>query len=148
MRWIGKHKNWISRSVILLLFFKLLFLFFKCLFSDLFLAERAVIVLFKPLFNAFTVKVMLFIARQRNDIIRSCKLNHAYWAFSLRLKALRVEFCSVQGLNELWSGRHPIRTLCTSNSYEKHWYHNTDEHTVTATFKHVHITCQNHQEEA
>jgi hypothetical protein len=39
------------------------------LLSDLFLAERAVVVLLEPLLDAFRVKVVFFVARKRNDIV-------------------------------------------------------------------------------
>jgi hypothetical protein len=104
--------------IFFLLFFELLFLFFECLFGDLFFAERAIVVLFEPLFDAIAVKVVLFIAWQGDDVICRREFNHAYGALSLGLELFGVEFGPVKGLDESGRRRNPVGTLRASHCNE------------------------------
>ena len=117
-----------------------LLLLFYSFFRDLFLAQRAVVVIFKPLFDAVLVKVVLFIAWQWNNVISLCELDHAYGAFRICIVTLRVEFRSVQGLYELRCRRHPLRTLGIPHSKEKDRDENADEKCETKALEHLYIT--------
>jgi hypothetical protein len=87
--------NLIKSLCIFLSFFNLFFLFFNCLLGDLLLAKRAIIVIFKPLLDTILVKVVFFVARQRNYVIGLLELQHADRAFGERLICFRIEFCSL-----------------------------------------------------
>lgn len=116
-----------------------LFLSFESLLSNWLLAQRTIVIVLQPLFNALRVEVVLFITRQGNNIVFTREVKQAYWT---RLKCyiiLWVKLLLSQFLEKVRRGRHPIRSLGSSNSEKHYRQHDTDTGTETAALQHLKV---------
>jgi len=77
--------------------------FFKIFFTDLCSAERTFTFGFYPLFNAACVEVVLYVARQRSNLVFSSKLRQTDRAFFCLSEKRRVKRPLSKTLNQCLS---------------------------------------------
>jgi hypothetical protein len=86
------------------------------------------------------MKVVLVVTGQRYDIVALSEVDHANGTHRLRLIALRIELSTVQLLNELGCGRHPVGPLSMSHCKEEHGNENAQAERKAAAFHHLEIS--------
>ena len=85
------------------------------------------------------MKIVLFIARQRNNLVLFLEFNQTYGAALLVLVEFGIKLCSSQTFHKLWRSRHPVRSLCSSLVKVDQGNHNEDTGASAATLKHFKV---------